>query len=105
MPMELKPLNHRSTQSAAAGQQLLLLGAVACLLMLGVCAASLPDGNSPKLPFFIGERLTYDVTIAGGNRIGQGTMWVEGPTEIRGTRTYLPRFDSRVRLALFTGVS
>ena len=105
MPIELQPLNHRSTQSAAAGQQLLLIGAVACLLMLGVCAASLPDGNSPKLPFSIGERLTYDVTIAGGKRIGRGTMWIEGPTEIRGTRTYVLRFDSHVRLALFTGVS
>jgi len=76
-----------------------------CVLMLGVCAAGQPHDSSPKLPFFIGERLSYDVAIAGGNTIGQSTMWIEGPTELRGTRTYLLRFDSRVRLALFTGIS
>lgn len=105
MQTKLTPANQRSTQRSLAEQQLLLLTAVVSMLLLGVCAASLPEDNSPRLPFFIGERLTYDVTTAGGNRIGQSTMWIEGPAEVRGTRTYLLRFDSRVRLALFTGVS
>jgi hypothetical protein len=73
--------------------------------MLGVCASTRPDDPSPKLPFFIGERLTYDVTLARGGRIGQGTMWIEGPANVRGTSTYILRFDSRARIALFTGVS
>ena len=98
-------VSDRSAPQTATGQQLVLLPAVAVMLLLGVCAATQPRESSPKLPFAIGERLTYDVTVAGGNRIGQSTMWIEGPTELRGTNTYLLRFDSRVRLALFTGIS
>ena len=86
-------------------ESLLLLAAVACLLLLGVCAAAKPDDVSRKLPFFIGERLSYNVRLANGNEIGQSTMSVEGPAEVRGTSTYLLRFNSRVRLALFTGES
>jgi hypothetical protein len=32
-------------------------------------------------------------------------MWVEGPADVRGVPTYVLRFDSRVRVALFTGIS
>ena len=86
-------------------ESMLLLAAVACLLLLGVCAATLPDDSSRRLPFFIGERLSYEVRLASGSQIGQSTMSVEGPTDVRGTSTYVLRFDSRVRLALFTGES
>ena len=87
------------------GEPFLLLATVTCLLLLGVCAATKPDDVSRRLPFFIGERLSYDVNLANGNQIGQSTMWVEGPADVRGTSTYLLRFNSRVRLALFTGES
>jgi hypothetical protein len=86
-------------------QALLLLGSAGLLLLLGVCAATSPDDTTRTLPFFIGEKLSYDVTLASGNQIGQSTMWVEGPTDVRGTSTYVLRFNSRVRLALFTGES
>ncbi|HJP59323.1 MAG TPA: DUF3108 domain-containing protein [Gemmatimonadaceae bacterium] len=105
MPAQLQRINARSVRHLAPGKQLLLLTAIACMLALGVCAGRLPDDTSPKLPFFVGEKLNFDVTISGGRRIGQSTMWIEGPTELRGTSTYLLRFDSRVRLALFTGIS
>lgn len=94
---------HRESREKIA-EPLLLLAAVTCLLMLGVCAAT-PDDVSRKLPFFIGERLSYDVRLANGNEIGQSTMSVEGPADVRGTSTYLLRFNSHVRLALFTGES
>ena len=32
-------------------------------------------------------------------------MWVEGPVDVRGTSTYLLRFDSRIRIALLSAVS
>lgn len=86
-------------------ESLLLLASVVCLLLLGVCASTLPDGTSRQLPFFIGERLSYDITRARGDKIGQSTMWIEGPADVRGTSTYLLRFDSRVRLAVFSGES
>lgn len=90
---------------APIAQSFLLLAAVLCLLSLGVCAARLPDDTPRSLPFFIGEKLSYDVRLARGNQIGQSTMWVEGPADVRGTSTYLLRFTSRVRVALFTGES
>ena len=76
-----------------------------CLLFLGLCVARATDDPPPRLPFFIGERLSFDVTLASGNQIGESTMWVEGPVDVRGTSTYVLRFNSRVRLALFTGES
>ncbi|HJP84684.1 MAG TPA: DUF3108 domain-containing protein [Gemmatimonadaceae bacterium] len=107
MRKQLQTAGNPSTYrtDALAAPSLPLLAAVICLLALGVCAARGPDDASPKLPFFIGEKLTYDVSLASGARIGQSTMWVEGPAPVRGTNTYVLRFDSRVRLALFTGES
>jgi Protein of unknown function (DUF3108) len=79
---------------------------VPCVLLLGVCASTARDHDGSRpLPFFIGEKLTFDVTLASGARIGQSTMWVEGPSDLRGTSTYLLHFNSRVRFALFTGES
>lgn len=74
------------------------------LLSLGVCAA-LPDATEARLPFAPGEKLTYDVTVDRTHKVGEAVMWIEGPVEVRGTATYLLRFDSRVRIALMSGVS
>ncbi|HJQ12850.1 MAG TPA: DUF3108 domain-containing protein [Gemmatimonadaceae bacterium] len=94
-----------NTHAAIAALSLPLVAAVVCLLGLGVCAAGRFRDQAQKLPFFVGEKLTYDVALASGSRIGQSTMWIEGPTEVRGTTTYLLRFNSRVRVALVTGES
>jgi hypothetical protein len=32
-------------------------------------------------------------------------MWIEGPVDVRGTSTYLLRFDSKIRIAFLTAVS
>ena len=77
----------------------------AIVMLLGLCAGQ-PDRNAAAvLPFFVGEKLTYDVTVNTGGKIGTGTMWVEGPVDVRGTSTYLLRFDSKVKIAVFSGVS
>ena len=75
------------------------------VLLLGVCGLTRPDDTLIKLPFSIGEKLSYDVSLARGSKIGEATMWIEGPVVVRGTSTYMLLFNSRVRLALFTGVS
>ena len=69
------------------------IGTVAC-----TCAAvavfpaeTMPQDN--PLPFAIGERITYRVSVARLGNVGQGSMWIEGPVEIRGVSTYLLRFD------------
>ena len=43
------------------------------------------------LPFGPGERLTYHVRVDKMRASGRGTMWIEGPTELRGASTLLLR--------------
>jgi hypothetical protein len=75
----------------------------AVLIAASVTSASVAGGQA--LPFFVGEIIVYDVTLPKAGRIGEGSMRVEGPVDVRGTSTYLLRFDSRVRVALMRGVS
>lgn len=75
------------------------------LLVAGVCAGGWGTSDNGKFPFSIGERLTYEVSVGRTGKVGTATMWVEGPIDVRGTSTYLLRFDSRVRIALLTGTS
>jgi hypothetical protein len=74
-----------------------------------VAAISLAGGRAPSdstsLPFSVGEKLTYEVSLASGARVGSATMWVEGPVDIRGSNAYVLRFDSRIRLLLLPAVS
>jgi uncharacterized protein DUF3108 len=75
------------------------------LISLGLCTFAPRSADAFQLPFAVGEKLAYDVSIEKGGNVGEGTMWIEGPEEIRGTSTYRLRFDSRVRVVLFKGVS
>jgi hypothetical protein len=68
-----------------------------------VTAAAKP-ADSP-LPFFPGEKIGYDITVDRGHKVGEASMWVDGPVVVRGTSTYLLRFDSKVRIALLSGTS
>lgn len=43
------------------------------------------------LPFGTGERLTYHVRVDKMGASGRGTMWIEGPVDVRGTSTLLLR--------------
>lgn len=79
--------------------------ALSATLLFGVCALHYPDAVPQPLPFAVGERVSYDVSVDNGRKVGDGTMWIEGPVDVRGTSTYLLRFDSKVRIALMTGVS
>jgi len=79
-----------------------------CLLgltVVGVSAASPAPVDNAALPFAVGEKLTYQVSIAKGGKVGTATMWIEGPIDVRGTSTYLLRFDSRIRIAFLSAVS
>ncbi|MGI8509915.1 MAG: DUF3108 domain-containing protein [Gemmatimonadaceae bacterium] len=59
------------------------------MLVLSVLGGMTP-GHAP-LPFVPGERMTYRVHVNGVGTIGQATMSVEGPVDVRGTATYLLR--------------
>ena len=75
------------------------------LALFGFCASGRLPSETAALPFSIGEKLTYEVSIAKGDKVGTATMWIEGPVDVRGTSTYLLRFDSRIRIALLSAVS
>jgi hypothetical protein len=75
------------------------------LALFGFCASGRLPSETAALPFSIGEKLTYEVSIAKGGKVGTATMWVEGPVDVRGTSTYVLRFDSRIRIALLSAVS
>ena len=83
--------------------QLGLPGFIA-LTVTGVCASSHAPFNA-ALPFSVGEKLTYEVRVAKGGKVGTATMWIEGPVDVRGISTYVLRFDSRIRVAFLTAVS
>jgi len=94
-----RPLSRRPRFAGLLGQPGLIAFAA-----VSVCGSQLLRDDSPQ-PFSIGEKLTYEVRIANGNKVGRASMWVEGPEDVRGTSTYLLRFDSRIRVLLVPAVS
>jgi hypothetical protein len=57
---------------------------------------ALPSQDSASLPFRVGERLVYEGRVRGIS--GRGTMWIQGPVEVRGTPTYELHFDFLARI-------
>jgi hypothetical protein len=100
------PLNAshtHSTRIARWASQLGKPGLVA--LTVGVGASTWQPIDNVALPFSVGEKLTYEVRIANGGKVGTATMWIEGPVDVRGVSTYLLRFDSRIHIAFLSAVS
>ena len=56
-------------------------------------AATSVTAQTPSLPFSVGEKLTYRVSVSKMGTVGSGAMWVEGPVDVRGVSTWLLRFD------------
>jgi hypothetical protein len=75
------------------------------LAAVGVCAGTWAPIENATLPFSVGEKLTYEVSVGNGSKVGTATMWIEGPVDVRGISTYVLRFDSKVRIAFLTAVS
>ena len=66
-------------------------------LALGLLMLPLEQASAQAtLPFGAGERLTYHVRVDKMRASGRGTMWIEGPTEIRGASTLLLRSSVEV---------
>jgi hypothetical protein len=75
------------------------------LTVVGIGASGRAPFETSTLPFSVGERLTYEVRVSKGDKIGSATMWIEGPVDVRGTSTYVLRFDSRIKIAFLSAVS
>jgi hypothetical protein len=83
-----------------------MLGAGLALTAAAVTVTAPPTLHAQAggtLPFAIGERLEYSVSVGIAGTVGRGTMTVEGPVELRGTTTYLLRSDFRARVAWIDG--
>lgn len=66
-----------------------------------VIGTPLASGQAPspdRLPFAVGERLTYRARVAKLGASGRGTMWIEGPVTVRGRSVYVLRFDFQAAL-------
>lgn len=94
----------RVPQGARRGIRLGQPGFIA-LAVLGVCAGTRAPSGNAALPFAVGEKLTYEVHVGSGGKVGTATMWIEGPVDVRGISTYVLRFDSKIRIAFLTAVS
>ena len=79
------------------------LGLLAAPALLA--AAALPAQSMTDAPFGAGEHLTYAVSVARFGTVGQGSMWVEGPVSVRGTRALLLRFHFRTRIGFVTAAN
>ena len=76
----------------------------AALLLVAVQGAA-PVGaqqatGNETLPFGIGEQLTYSARVGKVGKVGKAVMWIEGPSDVRGTSTYVLRFDFRAGIGL-----
>jgi hypothetical protein len=72
------------------------LPVTAALQVIAAAVMFPPQLNSQTdipLPFGVGERITYSVSVARFGTVGKGAMWIEGPVDVRGVSTYLLRFD------------
>ena len=66
----------------------------ALALLLSMLAPRAAPGQAPAgLPFSVGERLTYRIKVGKMGNVGRGSMWIEGPVDVRGTGAVLLRFD------------
>ncbi|HET6680031.1 MAG TPA: DUF3108 domain-containing protein [Gemmatimonadaceae bacterium] len=57
-----------------------------------------PDARADSLPFRVGERLEYHIRLGRFGSNGKGSMTVSGPVDVRGTATWLLRFDFSARV-------
>jgi hypothetical protein len=75
------------------------------IVLAAIGLASRPTQVETPLPFTVGEKITYEIRVANGSKVGTATMWIDGPVAVRGISTYLLRFDSRIRFLLVPAVS
>jgi hypothetical protein len=74
--------------------------------LLALCALASPvrAQDTSELPFAPGERFTYAGRVRTGIS-GRGTLWVEGPTDLRGTATWILHSDMEGRVGPFRATS
>jgi hypothetical protein len=70
-------------------------------LAILACGAAAGGAQSRVLPFAVGEKLEYTARAPHGLK-GKATMWIEGPTAVRGVETMVLRFDFSTKVGFVT---
>jgi hypothetical protein len=70
------------------------------VVTIAAFSTRLPAQGTPALPFAVGERLVYDGKVRGIG--GRGTMWIQGPVDVRGVNTFELHFDFSARVGPLT---
>lgn len=65
------------------------------------CGAAAGEAQSRVLPFAVGEKLEYTARAPHGLK-GKATMWIEGPSSVRGVQTMVLRFDFATKVGFVT---
>jgi hypothetical protein len=87
------------TPLAANARRLGAIGALAALGVLGAGLAAAPaDAQAARLPFFVGETLTYRVHVGRMGAVGRTTMIVDTPQTVRGTPAWVLRFAFKAKV-------
>ncbi len=74
---------------------------LAVATVLALTGAGTAWAQSAALPFEVGERLRYRVSVGRLGSVGEGEMSVSGPVDVRGTETLLLRSEVRAKFGLF----
>ena len=69
------------------------LRSLALGLFSSLVFGSVALSQAASLPFHVGEKLNFRVSVSKVGSVGRGSMWIEGPVDVRGTSTWLLRFD------------
>lgn len=75
---------------------------LAAALLPEVCGRPAGAQEAGRLPFYVGETLTYRARVERFGDVGTVRMWVEGPVALRGDSAVILRFDFRARIGVLT---
>ncbi|WP_025414587.1 DUF3108 domain-containing protein [Gemmatirosa kalamazoonensis] len=81
-----------------------MLGLTAARVVAAQDVAGAATTAAARLPFFVGERLTYRVHAAHFGASGRLSMLVDTTEVVRGTATWVLRFDFQARVGPFKAV-
>ena len=71
---------------------------IGMLLAAATATAQSVTAQDLRLPFFVGETLSYKVRVGGLGNVGRTTMIVDTPQTVRGTPAWVLRFDFRAKV-------
>jgi hypothetical protein len=81
----------------------MILRAVTGIAFASLFSTSVVAQTAARLPFGVGEKLTYGLRVSRVGTIGRGEMWIEGPVVVKGVSTWVMRFDTKAGFALVRG--